>query len=414
VNGQSLARDLGVVLAEDQVRSAVVRSAQSEVRNSQLPPAEGSVRFLELDALRGLAAVAVMISHFNGLWNRRTMSHAELAFFLGPLQMIAAAHSAVALFFVLSGFVLTLPTLAGRTQPYGVFITRRITRIYLPYLGALALAVACDFMFRRPGGVYLNEWFAGTWSTAVNWRLVWAHVFFIGPYNSQEFNTAFWTLVLEMRVSLIFPVLCYAVLRSSRKIACLLVVLSFVVQGLLPEPATAHTIYAVSSFLVGILLAKYYVPIMSWYQGMERLQRVVLLCVAMLIYTYAQFMKHGPWPLVKFMEPLTTLSVVVVIMASVTASRWRSFLLGAFPQWCGHVSYSLYLIHGTILYSLVELTYGHFPLIYILPVYFVLTFGLARVYFEFVERPSMELGRRLTKRKPKAFEPAATKDLRPA
>jgi peptidoglycan/LPS O-acetylase OafA/YrhL len=388
-------------------------SAQIEVADNSLPAADGAVRFLELDALRGLAAVAVMISHFSGLWNRHTMSHAQLALFLGPLQLIGAAHSAVALFFVLSGFVLTLPTLAGRTQPYSVFLIRRVTRIYLPYLCALALAVTCDILFRR-NGIYVNEWFSGTWSSPVNWHLVWAHVFFIGPYNNREFNTAFWTLVLEMRVSLIFPVLCFVMLRASRTAACLLVLLSFVMQGLLPEPATSHTIYAVSSFLVGILLAKCYAPIMRWYNGLEGLPRILLISGAIVVYTYAQFMSHAPWPLVKLMEPLTTLSVVVIIMTSVSVSRWRSLLLGPVPQWCGHISYSLYLIHATILYSLVELTYGHFPLIYILPFYLVLTFGLAQVNFHLVERPSMELGRRLTRRRPKAFEPAATKDLRPA
>jgi len=61
-------------------------SAQIEVADSSLPAADGAVRFLELDALRGLAAVAVMISHFNGLWNRHTMSHAQLALFLDLSQ----------------------------------------------------------------------------------------------------------------------------------------------------------------------------------------------------------------------------------------------------------------------------------------------------------------------------------------
>ncbi len=398
-------------MSKDQGTSARISSTAGDIKATELPPVEGMKRFLELDALRGLAAVAVVLSHFGGLWNRRTMSHAELALFLGPVQMVSAAHSAVALFFVLSGFVLTLPTLMGRPQRYDIFLIRRITRIYLPYLGALALAVACDLLFRR-SGVYLNEWFAGTWSSPVNWHLVLAHVFFIGPYDNHEYNTAFWTLVLEMRVSLIFPFLCFVMLRASRTVACLFVVLSFTVQGFLSEPATTHTIYAVSSFLAGILLARCYTPVVHWYRELERPTRILLVGCGALVYTYAQFIKHLPWPMVKLMEPLTTLSAVLLIIASVTASRWNRLLLGPIPQWCGHVSYSLYLVHGTILYALVELTYGRMPLISILPIYLVLAFGLARIYFGLVERPSMRLGRWLTSR-PKTFEPAGANELRP-
>ena len=395
----------------DQGASTLAAAAKDDVQETELPAGEGMKRFLELDALRGLAAVTVVLSHFAGLWSRRAMSHAELGFFLGPVQVVAAAHSAVALFFVLSGFVLTLPTLSGRPQGYSMFLIRRVTRIYLPYLGALILAVACDALFRR-NGVYLNEWFAGTWSSPVNARLFWAHVLFIGSYNNHEFNTAFWTLVLEMRVSLIFPGLCYLMLRAGRKTACLLVILSFALQGILPEPATSHTIYAVSAFLAGILLARCYPEVVQWYRELARPARILLVSCAAIVYTYAQFMNHLPWPLVKLMEPLTTLSAVLLIVASVTASRWNRFLLGPVPQWCGHVSYSLYLIHGTILYSLVELAYGRMPLIYILPIYLLLAFGAARIYFALVERPSMSFGRWLTRRR-RTFDQTAAKALRP-
>ena len=47
---------------------------------------------------------------------------------------VAFGPEAVILFFVLSGFVLSLPAVNGRPQTYPTFITRRIFRIYVPYL----------------------------------------------------------------------------------------------------------------------------------------------------------------------------------------------------------------------------------------------------------------------------------------
>ncbi len=68
-----------------------------------------------------------------------------------PLRLLIAGHQAVILFFLLSGFVLTLPYKKKTGLGYGPFLVKRVCRIYLPYLGALALAILCDLSF--PGHV---------------------------------------------------------------------------------------------------------------------------------------------------------------------------------------------------------------------------------------------------------------------
>jgi peptidoglycan/LPS O-acetylase OafA/YrhL len=84
---------------------------------------------------------------------------------------------AVILFFVLSGFVLALPSINGKPQTYLTFITRRIFRIYVPYLAALAISVAGCYWLN--GIVTRSEWFHDFWSEPVNWRLVCNHVLFV-------------------------------------------------------------------------------------------------------------------------------------------------------------------------------------------------------------------------------------------
>ena len=60
------------------------------------------------------------------------------------------------LFFLLSGFVLSVPYLRGKGQAYPVYLIRRILRIYAPYLAALALAVA-----GAPPGMGRWDWASG-------------------------------------------------------------------------------------------------------------------------------------------------------------------------------------------------------------------------------------------------------------
>ncbi len=58
-------------------------------------------RILAFDSLRGLAAVVVVFCHF-----RLAFTNAPPAWFIWPLF---AGHQAVTVFFVLSGYVLSLP-----------------------------------------------------------------------------------------------------------------------------------------------------------------------------------------------------------------------------------------------------------------------------------------------------------------
>src|SRR3954471_9896348 len=96
-----------------------------------------SRRIPELDALRGLAAVAVLLGHWMTVvpaWDDDTR-HQPAKWLLNlfkytPLRLLTAAPEAVLVFFVLSGFVLALPFLEGRAGSYRAFLVRRAFRIY--------------------------------------------------------------------------------------------------------------------------------------------------------------------------------------------------------------------------------------------------------------------------------------------
>ncbi|MBN1855209.1 MAG: acyltransferase [Pirellulales bacterium] len=91
-------------------------------------------RILELDALRGLAAVAVVLFHYSTRYN-------ELFGFKGTLPVtVPWGHYGVDLFFMLSGFVI-LMTLE-RSGATWKFIWGRFSRLYPAYWAAVAMTFA--------------------------------------------------------------------------------------------------------------------------------------------------------------------------------------------------------------------------------------------------------------------------------
>lgn len=166
-------------------------------------------RFQQLDSLRGLAAVLVIINHY------LLMSHS-------PHEAIVhfSPHGSVPLFFLLSGLVLAVPYLQGKQETYAKFLVRRFLRIYCPYLYGLMLSVAGAALFHHALG--WGAWADQTWSHPVSGDLVLSHVLLVGNYECAQFNTAFWSLVQEMRISLCFPFLFSAINKLRTPWAMLL------------------------------------------------------------------------------------------------------------------------------------------------------------------------------------------------
>jgi peptidoglycan/LPS O-acetylase OafA/YrhL len=104
-------------------------------------PAPG-IRYRELDALRGLAALVVLVYHFRMMWADSLEWFGWHKWFNLSIMALASGPESVNLFFLLSAFVLALPYLKGDGLEYPAYLARRVIRIYGPYLFALALAVA--------------------------------------------------------------------------------------------------------------------------------------------------------------------------------------------------------------------------------------------------------------------------------
>lgn len=370
---------------------------------------QGRRRLPELDALRGLAACTVVLHHFWYMFiNLRV--HGTALTVWNRLHVLYGGHEAVMLFFILSGFVLSLPYIAGRGQSYPVFLCRRVFRIYFPYLAALALAVCGNLIWHGPLG--LTVWANETWLHPVDWKMVFAHVGFIGVYPQAVFNTAFWSLVIEARVSIIFPLLCIAMLRIRSGVAILLALIC----SLAASAAAAHvggdwkqtmdTPYYMGLFIVGIVLARNRFEIERILGGLGRWISAAFLVIALVGYTYGRTITEslaGRWlhaselDLVR-RDWLSGLSAALILCLAMSWPPMTRWLLRGIPQFLGHISYSVYLVHGTVLFALAFMFGDRWAWWQILPLYLVLVFALSWAMYRLVEKPCMEWGRRVSAR----------------
>jgi peptidoglycan/LPS O-acetylase OafA/YrhL len=368
-------------------------SLPSAAKPLQNPKGEGR-RFHELDAMRGLAAVVVLGNHFrNMFYPAATFMHGWQAVFLYPL---VSGHESVMFFFLLSGFVLSLPLLRGKRQPYSIFLRRRILRIYGPYLGALALAlIGCALWHNRLGS---TGWRAATWSRQVDLRSVFQHVLFIGNYNYDRYNTAFWSLVYEMRISIVFPLL-FVVANKLKTKYTLLIVAACTVLGVYSTPHQfLATFQFAGIFLIGVLLAKNLATLNGLYRRQGTVPHILFALLSLLLYFGGHRISSmgALWHLGDMPVVLGAAGLLILGLNSVKASRALNSVV---PTFLGRISYSLYLVHGTVLFAMAavlqnKVSHPTFFLIYF-PTAILLSWG----FYVCVESPFMVMSRNVGRRK---------------
>ena len=320
---------------------------------------------------------------------------------LPPMRYLVEGHRAVVLFFLLSGFVLALPQIRGSRQAYLPYLMKRICRIYLPYLVSLALAIAGCWYFH--GSEAYGGWFSQTWGSAPTWRLTLAHLLFIGNYPDFAYNTAFWSLVQEMRISLIFPFLCAAVLWMRWWRAIWLPVLLTMAatmaerRGVLPSHV-AWTVHYTGSFVLGILLAAHRESLERWLGGLGRAGYLLFMAGSAALYCVPN--KAGAIGSAGQLgvDLVTSFGAVGLMLLALSHRVASGFLRSMVPVFLGRISYSVYLLHGTVLYLAAYLVQGRWPFSsMLLPVVAVTVVGAVGMY-EWVEVPSIGLGRYLAGR----------------
>lgn len=165
-------------------------------------------RYKELDSLRGIAAIIVLLGHFLALFpilGKKVMYSTFGACF----SILWQGHSAVIIFFVLSGFVLSLPFYKGTKFNYLKYLIKRVCRIYIPYIVILFIAIGIKLGIHSKIGTIpgLVQW--GSWNIEISFNRVMDHILFLREFNSDAFIMVIWSLVHEMRISIVFPLIIF-------------------------------------------------------------------------------------------------------------------------------------------------------------------------------------------------------------
>jgi peptidoglycan/LPS O-acetylase OafA/YrhL len=295
-----------------------------------MPPARdiAAGRFALVDALRGIAALSVVLfhlkagNHIPGLqalmptWVEALVGHGDLG---------------VAIFFVLSGFVIahslykeraTLP-LAGR------FMLRRSIRLDPPYWVAIALALGSAFL----SAIVLSDKIR----PEVSWQQIAAHVLYLqNILRYSEINDVFWTLCLELQFYLIY-VLMLVVARNNLKLTLILLFAAMGTSAIWPMGIAPTGLWP-GSFLPlwhGFLLGAgaYW----AWrHPGF--LPAFALFALLILV--------SSSWRANMF--PVICVSTACLLLASAVTGQISLALNWRWLQFLGLISYSLYLIHNPI------------------------------------------------------------------
>lgn len=349
-------------------------------------PVVSAYRFLELDSMRGLAALIVVVHHFKNIFYKQAYISGLPWFFLHPF---VAGHESVMLFFLLSGFVLALPRINGKAQSYSVFIRRRILRIYGPYVGALALAIAgCSIWHSQFGTI--------VWPNPVSWLSALKSVLFLGNYDYSRYNMAFWSLVYEMRISIIFPVLFILTMKLSKTFLFFLLA---ILTGIGAQPhswlarnfglQTTVTLEYAAIFMLGIVLARNIGRLTGWYKNLKTWQRVGMLVVSLLVYNESYRLVSTPfWHLGDM--PIT-IGVIGLIIVGLGSNRVSSLLKKPPLRFLGRISYSLYLIHGTVLFTLYSLLHNKISPLIFFAIYLPAAMMIFWLFYVTVEEPFMKM-----------------------
>lgn len=317
-----------------------------------------SKRITELDSLRGLAALIVMLFHYGWRFGEMFPGATHLTL---PVQWGAYG---VHLFFAISGFVIFMTL--DRTKTVADFVVSRFSRLYPVYWACIAITMAVLAMLP------VTELNQPLWVAMIDLSMVQS------LFKVASVDGVYWSLFVELCF--------YACMTGLWRIGLLRrpewVLIGWIGLKILwaAVPALPYTI--------GALLIVKYIPFfaigMTAYRvwiGQRRISEQGLVLLAGLAATW--------W------VDGSEFAVVYIAVAAITCLlaigklRWASHPI---LLWLGAISYPLYLLHQNIGYAvMIHIAPFGVPPLAAVVLAILLSFALAYVVHRFVERPSLKL-----------------------
>ncbi len=376
-----------------------------------------SEHYHSLDGLRGLAALSVVFLHYALAFApflvgyELTQRHTPLdhAVATTPLQLPIAGNFAVCIFFVLSGFVLSIKFF--KTRESSVLTSsaaRRFFRLFIPAFGSVLLAYAVV----KLGGIYAHQ--AGIAGESRWFQLHWnfpAHIgqaLFQGVYGiwfgSMNFKTSYnpvlWTMHYELFGS--FLVFMFMALFGKAKNRWIF----YAAFGLI----FLKGYYL--AFVAGMAICDAFINSPDIKEKLSSKALWLALPVGLVLGTwttdtvYPTVYKHIGLPFFTTPEVQVlahTIGAIIMVLAVLRISVLANLLSTRPLQYLGRISFSLYLTHFVVMSSLasylfmrIEPAYGYKVAILVVPLLGIgISLALAGAYTKWVDEPSIMLSRRI-------------------
>ena len=252
-------------------------------------------------------------------------------------------------------------------------------------------------MLARPTAIpqlsfYFNNF---CWNQPLTAGVLLGHLAMTDRDAFQRLDHVMWSLVQETRISFLFPFI--FIWAKARWLAT--TALSVVVSGsaltafhfLRWDPLfdPLFTLSYLFLFAVGAVVALRATRLAGLFNGLPRVARLGLWLLTLGIVTYYPANRHYGL----FVCGTAALMLVFLCHADLRARRWLSI---PFAVWLGRISFSLYLVHMPILFTLLHVCWGRLPVLVLLLAVLSSSLAAAELMCRCIARPSIALGRRLS------------------
>ncbi|CUI16111.1 Uncharacterized 39.9 kDa protein in amylase 3'region [Candidatus Protochlamydia naegleriophila] len=364
-----------------------------------MAPANPQERFHFLDALRGIAALAIVILHNYQMLNAKTgFTYPDWLH-----KLIFSGHSGVTIFFIISGFVIAYSVRKSFISFHycKLFFIKRSIRLDPPYWITLFVMISSSLLFAKLVAKQDESVFQ-------NAEII-SNIFYLqGFFDHSSINPVSWTLCMELQLYLFFVLMLATIFRISliasyqqqiQLIASRAFPLFFAFLLFLSLEQNLNLIFPYSAIYPYNPFALHYwylffLGVATCWEKIGWIQRTWLYSYYAIVFVYilASLQKE-------MAAGLSIAAMIHLLGRHDYLTTWRGHPVF---QYLGKISYSLYLIHWLASSNFINFVSKRAGDIYpakatlILAGGILVAIGAAHVFYEWIEHPCLKWSQRLS------------------